>query len=78
MVFCIWENDNWDTLTYAIQQRNCILMLGPDAATEMEEVKSRPLTEILANELGEIIKEKDLEKINNDGVASCSAIFLMI
>jgi radical SAM protein with 4Fe4S-binding SPASM domain len=43
---------NWNSLIFSIHRQKCILLLGPDAA--MEEVEgrgSKPLTELLANEL---------------------------
>lgn len=53
-----WNDEDWSTLIYTIRRKNCILMLGPDAAVEKADGQSRFLTEILANELAEKITSK--------------------
>lgn len=68
-----WEADNWDTLTYAIHQKNCILMLGPDAAAA--DGQKLPLTEILANDLGEKIDPQCREKINASDLAQVAQCY---
>lgn len=75
MHYCIWDDDNWDTLLHAIRQNNCILMLGPDSATEIVKGKYLPHTEILANELAEKIDGEDREKINTSDLAQVAQYY---
>jgi hypothetical protein len=72
-----WDDENWETLIYAIQQRNCILMLGPDAAYEELKGQPRLLTETLANQLAEKIKPEIKEKINPSDLAQVSQYYCM-
>ncbi len=67
------KKENWDVLTYAIHHRNCILMLGPDAA--VAEDQDIPLTEILANDLAEKINLQDREKINTSDLAQVAQCY---
>ncbi|MGE5342212.1 MAG: toll/interleukin-1 receptor domain-containing protein [Candidatus Omnitrophota bacterium] len=55
MPYCDWDDDHFDTLIYSIRQNNCILMLGPDAATESIDGQPRVLTETLSGQLAERI-----------------------
>jgi hypothetical protein len=77
MPYCDWEDENWDTLIYAIRKNNCILMLGPDAATEAVNGTHRPLTEILANQLAEKIKPEIKKEINPSDLAQISQQYCM-
>lgn len=71
------EEENWETLIYAIQQKNCILMLGPDAAVEEKDGQLHPLTEILANQLAERIEPEIKKKINPSDLAQVSQYYCM-
>jgi len=51
MEMTTWTEEDWGALLYTIQRERCILMLGPDAATESVNGTLQPLTEILAREL---------------------------
>ncbi len=73
-----WNDENWDTLVFAIQEQNCILMLGPDTAIEEVDGQSRPCTETLAAELAEKIGQ-DFEswKIDTSNLAQVSLCYSM-
>lgn len=77
MPYCDWEDENWDTLIYSIQERDCILMLGPDAATCEVDGQQRPMTEILANQLAEKIDTKIKENIDNSDLLQVSQYYTM-
>jgi hypothetical protein len=76
-----WEEDDWSTLIHAIHQKNCILMLGPDAALESVKKNGKeelhPLTKILANQLSERIDPGILEKINTSDLAQVAQYYCM-
>jgi hypothetical protein len=63
------EDHEWGTLIGNIKRGNCILMLGPNVSLEKvkkkvngeEKEETRPLKEILANQLAERIKSDDRE-----------------
>lgn len=63
MPYCDWEDENWDALILSIQEKDCILMLGPDAAVEEVNGKHYPLTEILAGRLAKKIDPSIKEHI---------------
>lgn len=67
-----WKEKDWKALILAIQQDNCILMLGPDSAVEKVKSKSRVLTEILANQLAEDLDPHIKEKINTANLSEVS------
>lgn len=78
MTMCIdWSDENWDSVLFAIQEGNCILMLGPDASVETVNGEAMPLTEILAKEIAgdeKIRREIDswhVDPINLAQVAQC-------
>lgn len=75
MPYCKWEDENWDTLIYAISQKNCILMLGPDTAVESVNGQPCLLTERLANQLAEKIEPGTLERINPSDLAQVSQYY---
>ena len=75
--YCDWEDENWDTLIYSLHQNNCILMLGPDAATEEVNGRHRPLTEILANELAEKIDPGIKKELNPSDLAQVAQQYCM-
>jgi len=58
MPFCTLDEDYWDTLILAIQQQQCILMLGPDASVEQSGDSFVPCTEVLADEMVDKINSK--------------------
>lgn len=64
MSYGVWDDKKWADLIYAIRQKNCILMLGPDAAGVEVDGTQRVLTEILAEELAEEIDPEERKKIN--------------
>ncbi|NIM17537.1 MAG: TIR domain-containing protein [Candidatus Aminicenantes bacterium] len=72
-----WDEEDWKTLVFAIQQNDCILILGPDIATEVVEVESqrRTLTEILAEEMAGEIHVKGVEKINTSDLAQMAQYY---
>jgi hypothetical protein len=78
MPFCQWKDENWGKLTHAIEQKECILMLGPDVPCEMVDGKQRPLSEILANHLAKKIDGHIRENINTSDLAQVADCFLMI
>ncbi len=67
----------WETLIFSIQQKKCILMLGPDVSTEEMKGMSRPLTEILANKLAKKIEPGIKKRINIDDLAEVSQFYYM-
>jgi hypothetical protein len=75
MCYHDWEEENWDTLIYSIQNKNCILMLGPDTAVEEVEGKRLTLTEILAKELAVSIKPEYREEINTSDLAQVAQYY---
>ncbi|UCH92613.1 MAG: toll/interleukin-1 receptor domain-containing protein [Candidatus Aminicenantes bacterium] len=77
MEYCNWEDNNWDTLIYSILQDNCILMLGPDAAAEKVGDSHKPLTEILANKLAEMIDPEVREKIDPSDLTQVAQFYCM-
>jgi len=72
---CKLDNDDLDTLIYAIKQKNCILMLGPDTATETVDEKTYLLTESLASQLAEELEQKTRERINPSDLAQVSQYY---
>lgn len=75
--YCDWEDENWDTLIYSLHQKNCILMLGPDAATEEFNGRNRPLTEALSNELAEKIEPEFKKELNPFDLAQVAQQYCM-
>ncbi len=71
MPFCDWELDDWSTLTFALQQKNCILMLGPDIPMDDQP----PQSHLLAQELAEKIKDPLPKEINKTDLAQMSQCF---
>jgi hypothetical protein len=69
---CNLSEDDLDTLIYNIKQKNCILMLGPDTATETVDGVPILLTETLANQLSEKIDSETLKRINTSDLAQVS------
>ena len=67
--YCQWEDDNLDTIVYSISQGDCILMLGPDASATEVNGTSRPLAEVLANQLSERISQVIKERIDTSNMA---------
>lgn len=73
-----WKEENWDTLIFTILEGNCILMLGPDVAVELDDGKLRPTTEVLSSKLADAdeIKEKiGLWDINRYNLAQVSQYY---
>jgi hypothetical protein len=68
-------NAKWRVLVNSILQGDCILMLGPDAATEEVDGQQRPLTEILAEELAEEISQENKGQINTSDLAQVSECY---
>ncbi len=77
MPYCNWEDEDWDTLIYAINQNNCILMLGPDTAVETIDGQSRLLTETLANQLAERLDPETRKPLNPSDLAQVSQYYEM-
>jgi hypothetical protein len=75
MPYCNWEDDDLDTLIYAINQDNCILMLGPDTAVETVDGLPRLLTESLANQLAERLDPGTRKPLNPSDLAQVSQYF---
>jgi hypothetical protein len=75
--YCKWEDEDWDTLIYAIKKKNCILMLGPDTAVETVNGQPRLLTESLANQLAGKIEPVTLARINKSDLAQVSQYYPM-
>jgi hypothetical protein len=73
--YCKWEDEDWDTLIYAINQNNCILMLGPDTAVEMVEGQPQLLTESLANQLAERLEPGTRKPLNPSDLAQVSQYY---
>jgi hypothetical protein len=74
-LYCNWEDEDWDTLIYAINQNNCILMLGPDTAVETVDGQPRLLTECLANQLAERLKPGTLKQLDPSDLAQVSQYY---
>jgi len=70
-----WTDEDWETLNYAIQRKNCILMLGPGAAIDVVKKQPRLLTEILAEQLAENINPETKKKINLSDLAQVSQYY---
>jgi len=77
MPYCNWEDEDWDTLIYAINQNNCILMLGPDTAVETVGGQTRLLTESLANQLAERLGQGTRKTLNSSDLAQVSQYYDM-
>lgn len=77
MSFPEWEDENWHMLKDSILRKNFILMLGPDAATEVVEGKQRPLTEILANQLAKEFGPEYRNNINTSDLAQVTQYYYM-
>jgi hypothetical protein len=77
MPYCNWEDEDWDTLIYAINQNNCILMLGPDTAVETVNGQPRLLTESLANQLAERLEPGTRKPLNSSDLAQVSQYYDM-
>lgn len=73
--YCNWEDEDWDTLIYAIKQNNCILMLGPDTAVEMVDGQPQLLTESLANQLAERLEPGTRKPLNPSDLAQVSQYY---
>ncbi len=70
-----WNEEDWKTLVFAIQQNDCILILGPDIATEVVGDERRMLTEILSEEMAGEIDVKELGKINTSDLAQVAQYY---
>lgn len=70
-----WKDEDWEDLKFSIESNNCILMLGPDAATQEINGRHRPLTEILADELAEEFDAEIKKKINLSDLAQVSQYY---
>ena len=75
MPFCDWEDEDWDTLIYAVNQSNCILMLGPDTGVETVAGQTRLLTESLANQLAERLDPGTRDLLDPSDLAQVSQYF---
>jgi hypothetical protein len=75
MPYCNWEGEDWDTLIYAINQNNCILMLGPDTAVETVDGQTWLLTEILANQLAERLEQGTRKPLDPSDLAQVSQYY---
>ena len=72
------KDRDWRALIENIKVGNCILVLGPDIATDKVEDNFKPLTEILSNKFfNEIIEERPIvkEHINPNHLAYTSDIY---
>jgi len=58
-IYYRWNEANWDTLTHALSQNKCILMLGPEAATLEVDGELSSLSRMLA---GDLAKKSGLSK----------------
>lgn len=74
---CTFEEDDMEALIHAIKKNECILMLGPDTATE--EVNKIPVivTETLANQLSKKIKADTFKRINHSDMAQVSQYYVI-
>lgn len=54
----VWDEDKWRDLIDALQQKSCILLLGPDTAGEEVDEKSQPFSKILAYHLLEDFNQR--------------------
>lgn len=70
-----WKKKDWDTLIYAINQNNCILMLGPDTAVETVDGQPRLLTESLTNQLVEELEPDTPKTFNPSDLAQVSQYY---
>jgi hypothetical protein len=73
--YCDWEDEDWDTLIYAINQNNCILMLGPDTSVETVDGQPLLLTESLANLLAERLEPGTRKSLNLSDLAQVSQYY---
>lgn len=73
--YCNWEDEDWDTLIYAIKKNKCILMLGPDTSVETVDGQSCLLTESLANQLVKKLKSEARKRINSNDLAQVSQYY---
>ncbi len=72
---CVFDDENWRQLIFAIRQKKCILMLGPDASVYKTDGKLQPLNEILANELAGKIEPAFKEHIDKSNLAQVSQYY---
>lgn len=72
---CKLEKKNWQTLIQAIQEDDCILILGPDVATQELDGQRRILTEILAEELVDEIEGGEGKKIDTSDLAQVTQYY---
>ncbi|MDM8514678.1 toll/interleukin-1 receptor domain-containing protein [Desulfobacterales bacterium HSG16] len=71
------DDKDWKTLIHTIEQRECILMLGPDASVEQVNGDCRPLIEILAQDLSKKIKPDTRKKIDTSSIAQVSKYYCL-
>ena len=72
------KDSDWKSLINNIKVGNCILVLGPDIATDIVDGKPKPLTEILSNAFAKEIEKKrpdDFKHINSDHLAYTADLF---
>jgi hypothetical protein len=72
-----WTEEDWKTLLFTIQQKNCILMLGPDAATEEVNGQPRPLTDLLAQELAGNLPAEITQHLDLSNLAQVAEYYLL-
>ena len=65
---------DWRTLIHTIQNKNCILVLGPDVAQQLNEDTSTPLTEVLSNELASEV-ERERKVLNRNNLAHTAQLY---
>lgn len=70
-----WDEEDWKTLVFAIQQNDCILILGPDIATEVVEGRKRTLTEILVEEMASEIHIDAVGEIDTSDLAQVAQCY---
>ncbi|MGE5340383.1 MAG: KGGVGR-motif variant AAA ATPase [Candidatus Omnitrophota bacterium] len=76
-LFYLMKDDDWDSLIYSIRKGNCILMLGPDASTEIMDGQYRKISEILANHLVQGINLDKRPEINPNELLQVSRYYNM-
>lgn len=77
MSVCEWKEKDWKALIYAIREKKCILMLGPDTAVEEVDGQPRLMSEILAEKLGQDIDPRIKENINTANLAEVSQYYCL-
>jgi hypothetical protein len=77
MSFCEWKEDDWKALIYAIREKKCILMLGPDTAVQEVDGKPRLLTGILADQLAQDIDSRIKVNINTSNLAEVAQYYCL-